>query len=230
MKNKKVIISIIVVLATVICIYMYYSEPTTTIAAQYLIESIETEDKDVIIKDLQYYQEINGDIKYTIEISDMLMPITDVGNDKYFRRNIYNKKDSMGTLFIDEISGKDNMIIQGHASTKNEFIFTTLDEYLDKEYFDENPTFILENTKGPKEYTIIAVDSVNLNEGSQEWYQGEFINLGAKEDMITNFKQSAINVRDVEIDVNNQLVTLVTCNNLTSDGRYVIIATENKSQ
>ena len=47
--------------------------------------------------------------------------------------------------------------------------------------------------------------------------------------MINNFSKSAINVRDLEVNLNDQLVTLVTCNNLTTDGRYVIISLENKA-
>ena len=222
MKNK-IIIMIVLMLMIVLFLYIGSLNEKDTIAQEYLVIN-DISGIEEIKKDLNYYIEINDDIEYIIEVSDMLLPVTNSGNEKYFRKNIYNENDSMGTLFIDEISGVDNMIIQGHSSTINDYVFTQLNKFLENDYFVENPTFKIESSKGIIEYNIIGIKSLSLDTDNKWWYQGEYANLGDKEDMINDFINNSTNSREIEYNINDQLVTLVTCNTSISNGRYVIIA------
>ena len=223
MKNKIIVIIVLIMIAISLILYKESGSEIDTIAQDY-IHVDEVSGIESVKKDLNYYIEINDDIEYTIEISDMLLPITNAGNEKYFRKNIRNESDSMGTLFIDEISGVDNMIIQGHSSTKNDYVFTQLNKFLEKEYFENNPTFKIESSDGIIEYNIIAINSLSLDTDNKWWYQGEYANLGDKEDMISDFIDNSINSREIEFNITDQLVTLVTCNTSITNGRYVIIA------
>ncbi len=178
-------------------------------------------------KDLFYYQSINSEIVGILEFEDRVLPIVNPGNnDRYFRMDIYENYDSMGTPFIDEVSSLDseNIIIQGHSSNKNNFLFSFVGDLTKESKKDFR--FILNDKE--VDLVMIGVAEIDLTKDNVwlGYYQQDF-RSGEKEMMISQFLEKAfIKYEEGIVNDATNFITLVTCDVDEENSRFVIIARE----
>lgn len=232
MNRKRSIVVVILLISAVLCLsavqLIVDKSKNKTIAAAYLNVN------QTVVKDFEYYKSINEDVELVIYLLDRTIPV--MKNDSYFKKDIYGKYDSLGTAYIDAYSVPKNMLIQGHSSAKNNLMFTSLKEYLNADYFKANKNIVIENKDAKIELEILGIISVNLSDEEPylSWYDTNYRNDEAMVDYVDEFKRYAILFNnDIEIDIEDELVTLITCDRRYEDGRIVILTkkiNENSGQ
>ncbi len=181
------------------------------------------------LEKLEDYRKINEDVEFLLRYEDNLIPIVNTrDNERYFRLSIYGEYDSMGTPFIDEVSSanSDNIIIQGHSSNKNDFLFSFIGDITE----NSNDTFELISTSNERAYKIIGIALIDLTIDSPwlGYYQQEFRG-DEKKQLVEDFLERSylINEHDA-IDEGSRLLTLVTCDVAKEDARFILLAKEEK--
>ncbi|MFV0479877.1 MAG: class B sortase [Anaerorhabdus sp.] len=229
---KKIVIGIFIViifLTVIVTVIVTYSmHPDGLDGANILYNSgqVAPEINEEIIETLEEYQRINEDIVAIFAYKDLQLPIMNPGNNEaYFRTDIYGDYDSMGTPFVDETSNllSSNVIIQGHASSKNDNMFSFIAELVE----DSDSTFRIISEDGEVEYQMIGIAEVDLTQENNLWlgyYQQEF-RSGEMEQMINEFLDRAfIQYGAADVDDTSKLVTLVTCDVAEENSRFIVIA------
>lgn len=168
-------------------------------------------------------QAINSDVYAWIYVPDTCVdyPVfqsTGKEDDNlYLHHNIYKEYEYQGAVYTQKANAKDFTdrvtIIYGH-NMLNDSMFSTLDEFYDKTFFEEHPNFFIYTPGHILTYQIVSVHQYDkrhiLNsfdfskdEVFQDWL-----------DMIRNPKAFFAHVRDgIELDLNSRIVTLSTCMN-----------------
>lgn len=174
MNNKISIILIILLVASLVTssiyLYMQYKEDKTQ-------EDIFEELSNVIIEDdsesneetnskidVSKLHEENNDfigwlqIKNT-NISYPVMQTEQERKDYYLKRNFYKQYSSLGTPYITEycnVIKSDNVIIYGHHITNNK-MFGELENYKNKNFYNNHKIINFNTIYGKTDYEIIAV-------------------------------------------------------------------------
>lgn len=174
MNNKISIILIILLVASLVTssiyLYMQYKEDKTQ-------EDIFEELSNVIVEDdsesneetnnkvnVSKLHEENNDfigwlqIKNT-NISYPIMQTEQERKDYYLKRNFYKQYSSLGTPYIAEycnVIKSDNVIIYGHHITNNK-MFGELENYKNKNFYNNHKIINFNTIYGETDYEIIAV-------------------------------------------------------------------------
>ena len=167
--------------------------------------------------------EVNPDIKgwLTIPNTQIDYPfVIAADNDYYLRRNIYGKKATAGSLFIDYRNSPDftdfNTVIYGH-NMRNLSMFGELKLFANMDFFLENTTgviFLEDKTLTLEIFAYMIVkanDSViyDIYPGHNQFYDYVSANAG-------NYREPS---------ARGQVVTLSTCSYQSDSARAVLLAT-----
>jgi len=173
----------------------------------------------------------------------LLLPGTDISypvvqhptdNSYYLNYTIDNVYGYPGSIYTENYNSKNftdfNTVIYGH-NMNNGSMFGTLDKYKDNEYFQQNNQLIIYTPDKQYTYRIFAAVSYNDRhllvtfdtagaEGRQEFLDSIYSCNGINDQIDTG----------VPVDANSKLITLSTCLNTKSDGRYLIEAVLTNEQ
>lgn len=174
MNNKMSIILIILLVASLVTssiyLYMQYKEDKTQ-------KDIFEELSNVIIEDdsesneeinnkvdvLKLHEENNDFIGWLqIENTNISYPVMQTEQERkdyYLKRNFYKQYSSLGTPYIAEycnIIKSDNVIIYGHHITNNK-MFGELENYKNKNFYNNHKIINFNTIYGETDYEIIAV-------------------------------------------------------------------------
>lgn len=155
---------------------------------------------------------------------------------QYYLKRAFDKSDaSGGTLFVGENCdvNSTSLIIYGH-NMKNDTMFGTLDEYKNKEFWEEHKTFQLEKRDELAEYEVIYAVYTNIPNiaGGAIPYYAFVGNLAEVSygDILNWFEQNKLYDTGLKAEYNDQIVMLSTCSYQVQDGRFVILGRKiNKS-
>ena len=146
-------------------------------------------------------------------------------NEEYLDINFNRENDVLGSIFMDYRNigmGMDrHTIIYGHY-TERGYMFGDLKKYLDSDFLSSNDTFTISTPQGDKTYQIF---SIHISPSEGPFLQTQFKDV-AYNDFIDLLKKESIIDRDVVLDENLDLLSLVTCNYAVKDGRLFIHAIE----
>ena len=196
------------------------------------------EEENVInkVKDLQ---KENEDVKAWIKIKDTNInyPVVQANDNEYYLYRNYKKENSnYGSIFIDSNSNienpNSNIIMYGH-NMKDGSMFKDLLKYSDKEYFNNHKYIEFVTNTSFNTYEIIAVFKSRIFYKNEEnvfrYYQ--CTDLNDEEDYnyyITNCKQLSFYDTGVNAEYGEQIITLITCEYSSENGRMVVVAKKNK--
>lgn len=188
-------------------------------------EKVKEEDYTI---DFEYLKSTNSDIVAYIQIDNTKIDYLVVkGNDNeyYLYHNINKERNVAGWIFMDyrnKLDGTDrNIVIYGHNMADGS-MFSSLYDALKKDWYEDidKHSILLITEKEKITYQIFSIYSIipedyyiNTNFKIDEEYQ-EFLNT-IKSRSIYNF--------DIDINTDDQVLTLSTCN-LSGDKRVVIHA------
>jgi sortase B len=152
-------------------------------------------------------------------------------NEYYLHRDFYGEYEYSGLPFLDLKCNFEqpstNLIIYGH-NMKSDAMFSCLTRYTDKEYFLEHPVIRFDTIYEEGEYEIIAVVLSQVYRKSDDvfkFYQFTQADTEAEfEDYIRNMKKLSLYDTGVDASFGDRLITLVTCNYHTKNGRLAVLA------
>lgn len=230
MNNKISIILIILLVASLVTssiyLYMQYKEDKTQ-------EDIFEELSNVIIEDdsesneetnskidVSKLHEENNDfigwlqIKNT-NISYPVMQTEQERKDYYLKRNFYKQYSSLGTPYIAEycnVIKSDNVIIYGHHITNNK-MFGELENYKNKNFYNNHKIINFNTIYGKTDYEIIAVfKTIAYTNTGFKYY--DFVKAETEQEY-NNFidKCKKLSLYEIEKTVRygDKLLTLSTC-------------------
>ena len=145
-------------------------------------------------------------------------------NNYYLERNLYNRKDSAGSICMDYENNVDNYdpntILYGHQMY-SESMFHTISYYTDENFF-KNHRYVIFNTI----YEDNVWEVFSFFKTSIDFYyikvrfksESEFLDLAAE------MKKRSLYGSGIEIKEGDRILTLSTCTNEDPDTRYVLCA------
>ena len=218
-KKKKVLLLIIIILIVLVvlgfCLYKLKSNKN-----YYLNVDIESNNnvnnpinyEDVINNLRKEYN--NEDIKGILEIdnTDYIVPVLQGSdNDYYLSHDAYGNKNGMGSIYLDyrvNIDTSRKLLIYGHNSSNIDMPFKILEEFYDKDYYDNHKYVLLTTSTTKKKYEIFSVyvepedySYMNINFSSDSEYLNHLKKLKSKSMYDTG----------VEVTSDDEILILQTC-------------------
>lgn len=191
---------------------------------------------------LAQYQELykqNADMAGWLQIEGTKInyPVMYTQDDFYLNHNFEKKKSASGIPYVDRRFSVDpyytNTIIHGH-NMNNGSMFSSLLRYKDFHYYQEHPVIHFNTIYEKRDYEIIAAFPSKIypqnDQGSFKPYQ--FINAKNKQEFtryIENIKALSLYETNATAEYGDQLLTLMTCAYHTKNGRFIVVARENKN-
>ncbi len=204
--------------------------------------STNTQEADLqneVMNKVKELQKENEQVKAWIKINgtNINYPVVQANdNDYYLYRNYKKEKSNYGSIFIDCNSNienpNSNIIMYGH-NMKDGSMFKDLLKYTDKEYYNNNKYIEFVTNTNFSTYEIIAVFKSRIfykNEKNVFRYY-QYTNFDNEEDYnyyIENCKQLSFYDTGVNAEYGEQIMTLITCEYSSENGRMVIVAKKLK--
>ena len=175
---------------------------------------------------------INNDLIGWIKINDtdINYPVMQNKNqpEYYLRRNFYKKYSSYGTPFLAyecNLKTSENLIIYGHHM-QNKKMFGELENYKNKEFYNNHKEIIFYTLDNIQKYEIFTVFKTTLyKKDTFKYYQN--IELNSEEEY-SNFinKCCSMSLYNTNIKPNyeDKLITLSTCEYSEENSRLVVVA------
>ncbi|MHB8128513.1 MAG: sortase domain-containing protein [Mobilitalea sp.] len=185
-------------------------------------------------RDLLY---LNEDVKGWITIPDtnidyVVMQSNNGDPEYYLTRDIEKQKLKAGSLFLDYKSSIEkntqNLVIHGHNMTSSDDMFHYLLRYKELAYYKERPVFTFDTilqTGQWKIFSIIVTNGTSNKEPLFNYTRSVFKDSSDFLNFVYQLRiRSVYNMDDIDINENDQILTLSTCSYEVKDYRTVIIA------
>lgn len=192
-----------------------------------------------ILPEYESLHEENSDLYGWIKIEDSVIdyPImyTPDNPNFYLYRNWQRKETSSGSIFIDGRSNEDteNLIVYGH-NMKNGTMFGSLDQYKEKDYYEQHKYIQLDTIYEKATYEVIAVSKAIVyyeNKPQDEYLFYEHIELNSEDEFneyISYMKENSYYEIDSTAEYGDKIITLCTCDYWTDNARLLIVAKKIK--
>lgn len=249
--NKKyILVPLIILLITLLC-YLFYNfyinirdKKLSENLQNRLINSISTNEinndtKNELMEEVKELQKENEDVKAWIKINDTNInyPVVQANdNDYYLYRNYKKENSNYGSIFIDSKSNienpNSNIIMYGH-NMKDGSMFKDLLKYADEEYFNNHKYIEFVTNTSSSTYEIMAVFKSRIfykNEKNVFRYY-QCTNLNNEQDYnyyVNNCKELSLYDTGVNAEYGEQIITLITCEYSSENGRMVVVAKKAK--
>jgi Uncharacterized protein conserved in bacteria len=148
--------------------------------------------------------------------------------DYYLHRDFYKNKSSYGTPYLSEVcryeEPRTSLLISGHHM-KNGSMFAALQNYTEQEFFEEHPYVQFDTMEEAGSYEVAAVIKLSASGDQSIWQQLLFPREG--EDFgkaWERVKQEGFYDTGVELQEEDELLAMVTCEYTLRNGRILLIA------
>ena len=248
-KRQKTLFGVLIALVLaligiIIWLYLDFNGPveeessvTVTESSVIIEESseVEEEEEPQMLPDMAALYAKNPDIIgwITIEDTQIDYPLmfTPDDEEKYIDTNFEGEPDKRGEIFMDKDCDidpeSDNLIFYGHNMESGEML-GELFGYEQEEFWKEHPLIQVKTLYEERTYEIVGAfrDRVYYNyEDCFKFYQ--FIDYDKQEELDEAIDYYIANTpydMDVEYEMDDRFITLVTCAYHEEDGRYVVVA------
>lgn len=150
---------------------------------------------------------------------------TDKADDYYLDHNIYQQYEFAGTIYSEKQNSRDltdrNTVLYGH-NMLNGTMFRTLHYFEDEEFFNNTPEFYIYTPGHVLTYTVFAAYEydnrhiLNSFDFSDDAVWADYLEYA------TAPKSMNVHTRDVEVTVDDRIVTLSTCVGTNKKARYLV--------
>ena len=183
----------------------------------------------------------NSDIIGWIKIEDTKVdyPVMQTPADpNYYLKHDFEKHyTDYGCPFMqadcDELCPSDNLIIYGH-NMKDGSMFADLAKYRSKDFWQTHKTVWFDTELGSSAYEIFAVIHTTVQADTTDAFPFyRFVDAATPEefaDYVSACKARALYDTGISAEYGDKLLTLSTCDNLTDDGRWLIIAKQTETE
>ncbi|WP_342756171.1 class B sortase [Kineothrix sedimenti] len=169
-----------------------------------------------------------------LKIDDTIIdyPVMQTSNNEYYLTYNFNQEyDKNGSIFMDyqceAFPRSQNLILYGHHM-KSGKMFGDLEKYVKESYYKEHSVIQFDTIYEKGTYQIMYVFRAKVlkeNDVSFKYYQ--FINANSVEEFNSYMKEMAeMSLYDtgVTAEYGDELLTLSTCDNSQTDGRFAVVA------
>ncbi len=188
-------------------------------------DPLTNEEKSPISVDFDTLRQQNEDIAgwlYSAETAINYPVVMPEDNFYYLHRFIDGSYNVGGTLFIDCLCEGDfsgtNTVIYGHNMNDGS-MFASIREYRTQEYYDAHPKMYL-NT--PEQNYRIEIFAGYVTDADSDTYSISFPNAASYLEFLDKMHSQSDFESDVELGVDDRIITLSTCSYEFSDARYVL--------
>ena len=153
----------------------------------------------------------------------------------YLKHDFEKRYTDYGCPFMqadcDAIAPSDNLIIYGH-NMKDGSMFADLDKYGSKDFWQAHKTVWFDTALGSCAYEIFAVIHTTVQADATDAFPFyRLVNAAAPEefaDYVSACQARALYDTGISAEYGDKLLTLSTCDNITDDGRLIVIANKPK--
>ncbi|TCL59919.1 sortase B [Kineothrix alysoides] len=169
-----------------------------------------------------------------LKIDDTIIdyPVMQTSNNEYYLTYNFNQEyDKNGSIFMDyqckAFPRSQNLILYGHHM-KSGKMFGDLEKYVKESYYKEHSVIQFDTIYEKGTYQVMYVFRAKVlkeNDVSFKYYQ--FINANSAEEFNSYMKEMAqMSLYDtgVTAEYGDDLLTLSTCDNSQTDGRFAVVA------
>lgn len=221
MKNKKIITIYFMGIILVLIIVLLIVELSTSKRNSYQLNvDIEGNDKvinfvnynDVITKVREEYN--NNDVKGILEIenTDYIVPVLQGDDNAYYlNHDAYGNSNYMGSIYLDyrvDIDSSRKLLIYGHNSSNINMPFKILEEFYDKDYYDNHKYVDLTTSTTKKRYEIF---SVYVEPTDYSYMNINFNNDDEYFDHLKKLKSKSMYDTGINISKDDEILILQTC-------------------
>ena len=168
-----------------------------------------------------------------IDGTDIDYPVVQRADDPtyYLKHDFEKRYTDYGCPFMqadcDALAPSDNLIIYGH-NMKDGSMFADLAKYRSKDFWQTHKTVRFDTASGSSAYEIFAVVHTTVQADAADAFPFYlFVNAAAPEefaDYVSACKARALYDTGISAQYGDKLLTLSTCDNITDDGRLLVIA------
>lgn len=156
----------------------------------------------------------NNDIKGILEIdnTDYIVPILQGSdNDYYLNHDAYGNRHGMGSIYLDfrvDIDTSRKLLIYGHNSSNIDMPFKILEEFYDKDYYDNHKYMWITTSTVKKKYEIF---SVYVETKDYSYMNVNFVDDEDYLSHITKLREKSMYDTDIELSSEDEILILQTC-------------------
>ena len=156
----------------------------------------------------------NDDVIGILEINnaDYVVPIMQgEDNDYYLNHTPNGKKNFMGSIYLDyrvDIDSSKKLLIYGHNSSRVDMPFKILEEFYDKDYYDNHKYVEITTSNVKKRYEIF---SVHVETSDFSYMNINFENEKEYLNHLKTLKSRSIYDTGVEVSSDDEVLILQTC-------------------
>lgn len=172
-----------------------------------------------------------------IEDTNIDYPVMQTPTDPtyYLKHDFEKNYTDYGCPFMqadcDALCPSDNLIIYGH-NMKDGSMFADLAKYRSKDFWQTHKTVWFDTELGSYAYEIFAVIHTTVQADATDAFPFyRFVDAAAPEDFadyVSACKARALYDTGISAQYGDKLLTLSTCDNITDDGRLLVIAKKTK--
>uniref|UniRef100_UPI004029B98D class B sortase n=1 Tax=Gemmiger formicilis TaxID=745368 RepID=UPI004029B98D len=133
----------------------------------------------------------------------------------------------------DALAPSDNLIIYGH-NMKDGSMFADLAKYRSKDFWQNHKTVWFATELGSRAYEIFAVIHTTVQADDADAFPFyRFVDAAAPEDFadyVSACQARALYDTGISAEYGDKLLTLSTCDNITDDGRLLVIANQTETE
>lgn len=186
----------------------------------------EIEDKEILSVDFESLKKLNEDIVGWISFKDTEVnyPIVKGADNSYYLNHTFNKTENdSGSIFMDfenDSSFKDkNTILYGH-NMKNGSMFSILNKYIDKDFYDSTPYFWVYTEN--EVYKCEIFSAYKTSAENSKSYIKKFSTEEEYGDFLKGLKSSSLYDTGITVNKDDIVLTLSTCTNNDKDSRFIV--------
>ena len=155
----------------------------------------------------------------------------------YLKHDFEKRYTDYGCPFMqadcDALRPSDNLIIYGH-NMKDGSMFADLAKYRSKDFWQAHKTVCFDTELGSCAYEIFAVIHTTVQADAADAFPFyRFVDAATPEefaDYVSACQARALYDTGISAEYGDKLLTLSTCDNLTDDGRWLIIAKQTETE
>ena len=155
----------------------------------------------------------------------------------YLKHNFEKSYTDYGCPFMqadcDALCPSDNLIIYGH-NMKDGSMFADLAKYRSKDFWQAHKTVWFDTALGSSAYEIFAVIHTTVQADAADAFPFyRFVDAASPEefaDYVSACKARALYDTGISAEYDDKLLTLSTCDNITDNGRWLVIAKQTETE
>ncbi len=231
-------------------VYYYFSDRTqteyedlaqlkgnSTLSGTLFREIHHSEEETVELEILEEYRTLYSKNKkligwLKIDDTNIDYPVMQTANNEYYLDHNFDQEyDKNGSLFLDKdcdvVDRNTNLIIYGHHM-KSGRMFGNLNQYSSEEYGKKHSLIQFDTIYEKGTYEVMYVFRSRIyNEDEVVFKYYQFFDAASEKEFESNMQEmAALSLYDTGVTASfgDELLTLSTCDNSETDGRFVVVA------